>query len=427
MLPGISALMTIPGTPPKLDNSEKLGLDPEIMLDEHARYLNHLQQLRQIDAGDDVTDSVGYGLHLVRVPVSVLPGKKAYKGKGAVVSIEAKHWLTDDLLPDTFASLAAIDARNQLSVAVLNKLHLKEECSAAKAPCMPLRLHLRSLGRTPFRPGAEQGRIKSFAAAATPSATAGRSTAALGVASTELEQIYGDEALCVLVRALRGFFEETFYHHDPSVITWLGDGLAVSQGFIQREFRRRQYALRTEWIEKLGGLVAARKYQELAVAREPWFNQVDDVMTTAPQDVMAYALLIQRYLQNEQLKEDMKIVARRKGCICGDIEHHCFFDYEPAPEARTAFNDVACKWPVHVFTVDPVVTQQNELDILSVRSELQLAMAAGVSRTARSAHRFRHSLCPTARTRSADDRLESHGRRFRSRRNDVRLEVLPAD
>ena len=48
--------------------------------------------------------------------------------------------------------------------------------------------------------------------------------------------------------------------------------------------------------------------------------------------------------------------------------------------AQAAFNAyVACKWPIHIFALDPVVDQQNELDLFSQRTQLQLALAIAVS------------------------------------------------
>ena len=48
-----------------------------MVLDEHSNYLNHLNQLRRINAGDDLADRPGYGLYLVRIPVTLSPGRGA--------------------------------------------------------------------------------------------------------------------------------------------------------------------------------------------------------------------------------------------------------------------------------------------------------------------------------------------------------------
>ena len=57
-----------------------------------------------------------------------------------------------------------------------------------------------------------------------------------------------------------------------------------------------------------------------------------------------------------------------------------FYEFDPSPEAKQAFNAyVACKWPLHVYSVDPAVEQQNVLDAFSRRSELQLALAVAVA------------------------------------------------
>jgi hypothetical protein len=96
-----------------------VGLEPTIRLDEQDRYLNHLNQLRRNSAGDDLTDLPGYGLYLIRMPVSILPGECTRQGKGAVVTVEAKHELTEDLLENTFRDVVCRDVLYRLKEPLL--------------------------------------------------------------------------------------------------------------------------------------------------------------------------------------------------------------------------------------------------------------------------------------------------------------------
>ena len=88
-------------------------------MQEQSRYLNYLHQLRRDSAGDDLTDLPGYGLYVIRVPVSILPGKATRQGKGAVVTLEAKHELTDDLLENTFRDVVVKDVLYKLKEPVV--------------------------------------------------------------------------------------------------------------------------------------------------------------------------------------------------------------------------------------------------------------------------------------------------------------------
>ena len=92
-----------------------LSLEPTTQLDQLSRYLNHLHELRRINEGDDIADSPGYALNLVRIPVSVLPGKQTRKGYGAEITITAEPYLTDELLPTTFRNLVINDVVDQLA------------------------------------------------------------------------------------------------------------------------------------------------------------------------------------------------------------------------------------------------------------------------------------------------------------------------
>src|ERR1051325_11365468 len=88
----------------QIDTSKggKLGLDPTIYLDEKKRYLEHLNQIRRINLGDDNSDSAGYGMYLVRMPASITPGEKTRENHGAQMIFTAQHQFEPDFLPRTF-------------------------------------------------------------------------------------------------------------------------------------------------------------------------------------------------------------------------------------------------------------------------------------------------------------------------------------
>ena len=85
-----------PSLPPKLDPAPKppASLEPIVVLDEHSNYLNHLNQLRRINAGDDLADRPGYGLYLIRIPVTLSPGPRSRRGKGAIISVSGSSGST---------------------------------------------------------------------------------------------------------------------------------------------------------------------------------------------------------------------------------------------------------------------------------------------------------------------------------------------
>ena len=83
-------------------------------------------------------------------------------------------------------------------------------------------------------------------------------------------------------------------------------------------------------------------------------------------DVLTFGLLIQSYYLDRTIKTDMEVMARRRGCTCGDPWALTLYEPEPDEQARAAFGAyVACKWPIHVFSLDPAVDQQNQLDLFS--------------------------------------------------------------
>ena len=104
---------------------QKISLDPTVELDQLSRYLSHLNELRRINEGGDTADSPGYSLNLIRIPVSVLPGKRTRTGYGAEITFTLEPYLTEELLPSTFRNLVINDVVDQLGLPVTQLITVK--------------------------------------------------------------------------------------------------------------------------------------------------------------------------------------------------------------------------------------------------------------------------------------------------------------
>ena len=91
---------------------------------------------------------------------------------------------------------------------------------------------------------------------------------------------------------------------------------------------------------------------------------------------LAWHIIVESALLNEQLVQDMHKLATEKNAWSVDSGWQAFFGPDPPPEARAAFNQyVLCRWPIHVFALDPVEQDQNIASGFSRRRELQLVLA----------------------------------------------------
>lgn len=106
------ALLSGKGAFQKLET--RLGLDPPIFLDEKKRYFDHLNEIRRVNIGDDNADSAGYGLYLIRMPVSIQPGEITLKGHGALLTVTAHHEFDSNFLRNSFHNLVINDLVDQL-------------------------------------------------------------------------------------------------------------------------------------------------------------------------------------------------------------------------------------------------------------------------------------------------------------------------
>jgi hypothetical protein len=118
-LPTDSPYSLLPNKQPFSDMDSKyggkLGLDPPVFLDEKKRFFDHLNQIRRVNIGDDNADSAGYGLYLVRMPISIQPGECTLKGHGAILTVTARpEFNSNNFLKDTFRDLVINDVVDQL-------------------------------------------------------------------------------------------------------------------------------------------------------------------------------------------------------------------------------------------------------------------------------------------------------------------------
>ncbi len=108
---------------PTIANNVTISLEPSEHLAQKKRYLDFLAQIRRENEGDDTADSPGYSLNLVRMPVSILPGKRTELGFGAEITMTATPILGEDLLPMTFRNLLTNDIQNQLGLPITQLLN----------------------------------------------------------------------------------------------------------------------------------------------------------------------------------------------------------------------------------------------------------------------------------------------------------------
>lgn len=89
--------------------------------------------------------------------------------------------------------------------------------------------------------------------------------------------------------------------------------------------------------------------------------------------------LVESALLDHRLKEDIKRVGPTKRCHSlppADLAELRFYLPRPGDRERDVFEQyVLCRWPIHVFALDPVTQEQNVQDVFSRRREMQLALA----------------------------------------------------
>jgi hypothetical protein len=359
--------------------SAPISLEPTIQLDQLSRYLNHLHELRRINEGDDIADSPGYSLNLVRIPISVTPGKLTQKGHGAKVTMTARLVLGGELLPVTFRSLVINDLVDMIAPALTWCVNDPDCVRWATLIADPARL---AAGPMELADGRVEAAVRSLAARL-PTITPGTAPsvksrrARMPIPFSQLADAAGTRQIAILIHDAHAALE----NHPASrpcigygeVRNYLSEELDAAYDFLAQEPQRPIWAELPQW--NLAEAVRSRRVNEIARLRDGYFAQAGDAWHTSTA-VLGWAILLESALLNERLADDLRDSASARG---GYEVAGCrgpFYGPDPSPEAREAFHEYVCRrWPIRVFALDPVAQEQNVEDAFARRRELQIAAA----------------------------------------------------
>jgi hypothetical protein len=343
--------------PPSVTDKGAPSLEPMVVLDEHSSYLNHLNQLRRVNAGDELTDRPGYGLYLVRIPVTLSPGPRSRSGKGAMITVSAKMVVTKSTLTNALRNTVINETVINLTQALRNHEPADDDLSTN-----------RGVGSYSF----------------------------VSFADTEL--FYGRPNIDLLAmeadNQLGRELDSEPHHRTARIADWLRQELEACYPFLAERATPKSTtttAARTDPLEELGNLVARRDFTRIAMLRgnNPTDDQVSLAAGGAPAQsdgmmadtsrrrqttsLLSFALEIQaagisRRLKADMVDQDPKLEAEK-------LQGKSFFEPHVTDEAFEAFERyVQAKWPLRVYAIEPVIAQQNVADAFakSKRTTLDL-------------------------------------------------------
>jgi hypothetical protein len=425
-----------------------ITLEPTVYLDQMKRYIDHLHELRRMSDGDDTADAPGYSLNLVRIPVSVLPGHQTQQRYGAEITLTLRPHLHDELLPMTFRNLVVNDLIDQIGVPLTQTLNdqqwqramtelwasiqelnkwsgngsdqdIRQQFINRIAESMDVNYTCQPPGSATADPsqGLSSSRMNKALAhykeiqhrcqyLAVQSSTRLR-TANRPFPPSQIIDIYGAhgwaEIVCTAWQLFCADVPNKDVIHYPDVQNYLQEELGAAYAFLKAPESRPFWEFCTPDFandvhsRRLGALYTRRcefEKNAVAVASAGSRAATNPGMTTA----LAWAILVDSTLLNQQLIEDMKQAPIARGGnfgppACPPDRWPAYFLPDPGKPEREAFNEyVRCRWPLHVFALDPEADQENIADTYSSRREMQLAMSlAFVSGSLSAENMFRYA------------------------------------
>ncbi len=419
------------------------GLEPNVQNDQQGDYITHLQRLRRINLGDDNADSAGYGLYLMRVPVSITPGDKTKKGFGAIVNLTVRHDFGPRFLPETYRNLVINDLVDQLSPIVYELIRsglanrfqtalLEYETSnspsgAAGTPGKTGADHalsamdgksVQEMGTRALNASKNQG-LKTDLLRTVTKVTAAhalsRSDGKLNpVAPSDVTQVFGgtlnmlnlayatQEALdLVTVPAQENKPApppvDTNKIHMPDVRSYLNQELSAAYDLMASRVNDAPEPILADagYIQGINDKVRSRAFEgpkgakagsvEEFSAFVPMYDTLIDRLPgnlhDRPIGVLCWAIAVDAGLLNHQLHEDMSQVRGADGWVAPPgVEQMAFYVPDPQADVVQVFQDyIKARWPMITFSLEPVIDEQNVDDAFTRRRDLQLAVAFALS------------------------------------------------
>ncbi|REJ88918.1 MAG: hypothetical protein DWQ34_20960 [Planctomycetota bacterium] len=203
------------------------------------------------------------------------------------------------------------------------------------------------------------------------------------LAAAQLIETFGREELIVLAYEFWKRKPHEFDAHLPDARAFLSEHLNAGYDYLRTPDARVHWDL----VPIIHDQVRANRVSDLEAHRRsitgPGFTNLgtDELPVISgeapsPVAICAWWVLVESSLLNQQLNDDLKRVSQDPECGCMWAGEFPFYGIDPPMEARQAFvKYVKCRWPIHVFALDPVVQQQNIADQYSMRREMQLALA----------------------------------------------------
>lgn len=347
-----------PAPAPLADPAAASGLlEPTIVLDEHSQYLNHLNQLRRINSGDDLSNRPGYALYLVRIPVTLSPGPKSRRGHGAIITVSAKSLMTKDTMRYALRNAVVNETVESLSLSLANEASRSGEPGTGPSMGSP---YLVTLADSEILRGPENIKFLNTEA------------------KRHLSRELGDEP----------------HHRSAKITEWLRGEIESAYPLFERSAAP---ALSNaddgpvDPLEVLGDLLERRDFDTLAQIRDREHDPGvllastssgspldDDLIANRRQTlkILDFSLRVQAAALNEKLKQD--IIDQLPELSREQLRQVNFFHPDTSDEAFEVFEKyVAAKWPLRVYAIEPVIAQQNIADSVGRRSVSALNLMAG--------------------------------------------------
>jgi hypothetical protein len=386
------------GQPP---TTMPFGLEPNVNLDEKADYINHLHRIRRVNLGDDNSDSAGYGLYLMRVPVSVQPGHKTDRGYGALVNITMRHDFDPKFLPRTYRNLVINDVVDMLAPVVYELIrsgtaakHLDRHAALHKAKAKRTALAEEYQGLKASRPGAagvpgapeiearlshaqlelshaqsEELRAQAEVDETPKEMSKSKNTLrphsrtgprTFAIAPSDVNRVFVPKNLLNLSvtvqQALdlgKSKFPDTNRVRATDVRSYLKHELESAYDLMEGRSREAPPLLMdVDYIENLTDMVYSRKFEgpkgtepdsplerdDFTLPYEGFIQRLPGNLRTRPIGVLCWGIALEAGLLNRQLREDMKDTKSAEGYVCPpNIDQLVFYPPYPHPEAVGAF------------------------------------------------------------------------------------------
>ncbi|MEM6692480.1 MAG: hypothetical protein AAF664_23820, partial [Planctomycetota bacterium] len=197
---------------------------------------------------------------------------------------------------------------------------------------------------------------------------------------SQLYEVYGGIFLATIGFQAWSTFQQDILNRDIVHVSdaqaWMREELGAAYELLQTDAAQAWWNREQDGNRHLYQMIRSANMTGIKQYRDAYLESLNADARLTAIGALSWCIFVESILLNERMNADIRETLGTRPVGYHGQDWQAYFGPNPPPCARDSFADyVAIRWPLRVFAIDPVNTEQNIADISSVYRQMQIAVA----------------------------------------------------